>query len=96
MNIRYVKHNDIDFKKWDKCITKAINGSVYGYSWFLDIVAKEWDALLDLWDLIEIEKRLVNRVFEVMGRRFGAAVANPAVVDLRSKLFRQEKSTPRA
>jgi hypothetical protein len=47
VNINYVKHKDINFKKWDKCIKKAINGSLYGYSWFLDVVSPGWDALID-------------------------------------------------
>jgi hypothetical protein len=47
VNIRYIKHNEIDFKKWDKCIKKAINGSIYGYSWFLNTVSATWDALID-------------------------------------------------
>lgn len=47
MKIRYVKHENIDFKKWDKCIKRSINGSLYGYSWFLNIVSPDWDALVD-------------------------------------------------
>jgi hypothetical protein len=47
MNIRFVKHEDIDIKKWDRCIRKAINGSLYGYSWYLDTVSARWDALID-------------------------------------------------
>lgn len=47
MNVTYIKHEDIDLKKWDKCIKKAVNGSIYGYSWFLNIVSENWDALID-------------------------------------------------
>jgi len=47
VNIRYVTHEAIDFQKWDKCIKKSINGSIYGYSWFLNIAARHWDALID-------------------------------------------------
>ncbi|NOU19300.1 MAG: hypothetical protein HOO91_17220 [Bacteroidales bacterium] len=46
MKISYVKHNDIDFLKWDDCINRSLNGIVYAYSWYLNIVAGEWDALV--------------------------------------------------
>jgi len=46
MNIRYVKHNEINKPLWDQCIRTAVNGRVYAYSWYLDIMAEEWDALI--------------------------------------------------
>ncbi|MDD2279871.1 MAG: hypothetical protein PHD06_05705 [Bacteroidales bacterium] len=46
MKITYVKRNDIDTAKWDSCIAHSVNGIVYGYSWYLDIVAENWDALI--------------------------------------------------
>ncbi len=46
MEIRYIKRNEIDTKKWDACIARSVNGIVYAYSWYLDIVAIEWDALV--------------------------------------------------
>lgn len=45
--IRFVKYADIDKSLWDDCIEKAINGKVYGYSWYLDIVCREWNALIE-------------------------------------------------
>lgn len=45
--IKYTKHNDIDFEKWDACITNSINGLPYAYSRYLNIVAQNrWDALI--------------------------------------------------
>lgn len=46
MNIKYLKHTEIDKLKWDKCINQSINGIVYAYSWFLDIVSYQWEALV--------------------------------------------------
>lgn len=46
MKIAYVKHKDIDKAKWDACITQSVNGIVYAYSWYLDIMADRWDALI--------------------------------------------------
>jgi hypothetical protein len=45
--IRYIERNHIDEDKWNACISKAFNGNLYGYSWFLDIVGEHWDALVE-------------------------------------------------
>ena len=46
MKIEYLKHKEIDFSKWDDCISKSLNSIVYAYSWYLNIVAQEWDAIV--------------------------------------------------
>ena len=46
MEIKYLKHNQIDKQKWDSAIENARNGLVYVLSWFLDIVSPDWDALV--------------------------------------------------
>jgi hypothetical protein len=45
--IRYLKHKEIDFAKWDTCILESPNGMVYALSWYLDIVAGEWNAYVE-------------------------------------------------
>lgn len=45
--IKYLQYNLIDKKKWDDCIGNAFNGAVYAYSWYLDVVCEEWDALVE-------------------------------------------------
>ncbi len=45
--IKYLQHKEINYKLWDKCIENSINGYIYAYSWYLDIVAGEWDALIE-------------------------------------------------
>ena len=46
LKIRYVPYKEIDFIKWDNCISNAPNGLIYGYTYFLDHMAKQWDALI--------------------------------------------------
>ena len=45
-NITYVKHVDIDKAKWDTCIDHASNALIYAYSYYLDLMSKNWDALV--------------------------------------------------
>ena len=47
MEIRFVKQEEIDKVKWNSCVHYAINGNIFGYKWFLDFVAKDWDALVE-------------------------------------------------
>ena len=45
-SIKYLPQQEIDKLKWDACITKAANGLVYGFSFYLDHMARHWDALV--------------------------------------------------
>jgi|WetSurSiteA1Bulk_404760.scaffolds.fasta_scaffold00571_5 hypothetical protein len=47
MDIRYVKNSGIDRMAWDKCITVSYNGNNCVYSWFLDLICEDWDALVE-------------------------------------------------
>jgi hypothetical protein len=44
--LKYLRHSDIDYEKWDQCIGKAPNSRVYAASWYLDRSAVVWDALV--------------------------------------------------
>jgi hypothetical protein len=46
MEIKHLKHHEINFQKWDACIQNACNSLVYAESWFLDIVSPNWEALI--------------------------------------------------
>ncbi len=68
MKIRYLQHKEIDKIKWDKCIAKAFNGIIYAYSWYLDIVSENWDALVvddynTVFPLTQKKKYNVNYLF---------------------------------
>ena len=47
MEIKYIKHEDIDKTKWNSCVHFATNGNVFGYKWFLDNTTEEWDGLVE-------------------------------------------------
>jgi len=44
--IHYLKRNQLNTLKYDACIKASINSRIYAYSWYLDIVADNWDALV--------------------------------------------------
>ena len=44
--IEYIAHKNLDIAKYDTCIEQSINVRIYAYSWYLDCVADNWDALV--------------------------------------------------
>ena len=45
--IVYHKNDEIDRDQWDNCIRNSKITKPYAYSWFLDIMAPGWEALVD-------------------------------------------------
>lgn len=45
--IKYLGHSQIDKIRWDDCISKSFNRRVYAFSWYLDLVCKGWDGLVE-------------------------------------------------
>src|ERR1017187_5657674 len=46
MKISHLPQANIDKQKWDHCIDNAGNGLIYAYSFYLDAMSKNWDALI--------------------------------------------------
>ncbi|MEP6949728.1 MAG: hypothetical protein ABI863_10660 [Ginsengibacter sp.] len=46
LKITYLPQANIDKQKWDRCIDTAGNGLIYAYSFYLDAMSKNWDALI--------------------------------------------------
>ncbi|MFK5957954.1 MAG: hypothetical protein QM495_03675 [Lutibacter sp.] len=44
--IHYLKRYQIDVVKYNTCVELATNSRIYAYSWYLDIVADNWDVLI--------------------------------------------------
>jgi hypothetical protein len=44
--IVFLPQDKIDKTKWDHCISNASNGLIYAYSYYLDHMANNWDALV--------------------------------------------------
>ena len=46
MAIQHLTYQQVNKAKWDACIDSAPNGLIYGYSFYLDAMAKNWEALV--------------------------------------------------
>ncbi len=46
MDIKYFQNKEIDRNKWDACIQSSLQQMPYAYSWYLDIAADNWDAVV--------------------------------------------------
>ena len=44
--IKYIKRKNLDVDKYNACIENSIQSRIYGFSWYLDIVAENWDVLV--------------------------------------------------
>ena len=44
--IHYVKREDLEVAKYNDCIENSIQSRIYAFSWYLDIVADNWDVLV--------------------------------------------------
>jgi hypothetical protein len=46
LRIEYVPYKKINKNKWDGCISLSTNSLIYAYSYYLDNMAANWDALI--------------------------------------------------
>lgn len=46
MNLQYLTYEQVDRTKWDNCVATADNSLIYGYSFYLDAMAQQWDAII--------------------------------------------------
>ena len=46
LQLKYIKHENIDSAKWNSCIENSLNSRFYANDWHLDRTAVVWDALV--------------------------------------------------
>ena len=44
--IYHITHKNINFEKWDRCVSDSISDIIYAKSWYLNIVCEKWDAIV--------------------------------------------------
>jgi hypothetical protein len=47
MVIKHLTHQSIDMELWDQAVDSSANGLVYARSWFLNVLAPGWEALVE-------------------------------------------------
>ena len=45
-HFKYISHSKLNKVKWDKCISNSFNERIYAYSWYLDIISENWNAII--------------------------------------------------
>jgi hypothetical protein len=86
--IGYHKNNEIDREQWDNCIKKTHRAKPYAYSWYLDIMAPGWEALVD---------DDYDSVFPIPGfRKLGIQYVSTPMFLQQLGAFSPDKSSPGA
>ena len=67
--IKYLTNSEIDKIKWDNCVSESFNGIIYAYSWYLDVVADDWQALVEndydrIFPLISRDKWSISYLYQ--------------------------------
>lgn len=44
--ISYINNKDLNVEKYNFCVENAVQSRIYAFSWYLDIVAENWDVLV--------------------------------------------------
>lgn len=44
--MRFVRNKDIDYERWDQCVSASSVPLMYAQSWYLDLISPGWDALI--------------------------------------------------
>lgn len=44
--IQNIKRNDLDIQKYNNCVRNSTQSRIYAFSWYLDIVADNWNVLV--------------------------------------------------
>lgn len=44
--VKYLRRAEVDTARWDRCIDESPNGLIYAYSFYLDQMSRNWDALV--------------------------------------------------
>ena len=81
--IRHLKHSEIDKKEWDDCIDNSVNNLIYSYSWYLDIVCPNWNAL------VEDDYKSVMPL--TAGKKYGMVYLYPPYFAQQLGVFSKEK-----
>lgn len=71
--IRLIPNKNIATDRWDMTLRRDPYGNMYGYSWYLDLIAKDWDGLVwGDYDMVMPLVKLNKWCMPYIGRPYGA------------------------
>ena len=90
--IQLIEHKNIDKQKWDACINKSSNACIFVYSWYLDIVCENWNALIldnyeAVFPLTAKSKYKINYIYQPFFTRYFGAYSDKLTDKLLNDLF---------
>ncbi len=91
--IRYLKHNEIDYIKYDTCVLEALQFKSYALSWYLDAVTNAWDVLVlgDYQAVMPLPKKRkwgINYVYQPFWiQHLGVFSKNHLLLDVEIEMF---------
>lgn len=68
MDLRFISQEELNKQLYNSCVHYATNGSIYGYDWFLNATAREWDMLVEVEDESWVSVMPLPRVKSWWGR----------------------------
>jgi len=91
--IHFIEHKNISKEKWDACINNSSNVCIFVYSWYLDTVCNDWDALVlndyeAVFPLAAKSKYKIDYLYQpFFTRYFGVYSKNKITVALMNDFF---------
>lgn len=71
--IQLITQQQLDIEKWDQTLRRDPYGNMYGYSWYLDLIAQDWDALvLGDYEFVMPLVKMKKWGMSYLGRPYGA------------------------
>ena len=67
MKAQLLQRNEIDLKAWDALVADSPQGSVFVYSWYLDVITPNWQAII-IYEGNEMADRFVYATNTMLGR----------------------------
>ncbi len=92
--IKYIEHKNIDKLKWDECIINSAKPFIFVYSWYLDVIAGEWSALIlndyeAVFPIASKSKYKINYIYQPFFSRYFGVYSKQKTTDKLINTFFQ-------
>jgi len=79
--IQFLEHKKINTHKWDNCIANSSNPCIFVYSWYLNVVCEDWNALVlndyeAVFPMVTKSKYKINYLYQPFFTRYFGLYTN--------------------